>query len=389
VIASIGNGTKASEPPLYPGAGSNTIGVGVISSVNTDDLATNLAYFALAYPDQSSQGPTDDGRCKPDLIAPANCLVAAAESDQGYTASGNWSSYSTPVVAGAGLLIQAAKQDRRLDAILSPDGGNCLLKAILMTSATKLPFWHKGRLTADDDHEMPLDYIQGAGMVDAVHAHQLLTAGRGNPGNVPVVGWDLNRLEGGQLLQQVYRITVDEPGNKVLTATLVWNRHYQRQYPFERLSDSDTDLRLEVWAIDPRNASESVLLDYSDSRLDNVEHIRVETVAGYASYAIIVTYSNPSERTLPGERYGVAWSAEDKPEQDKNLLWADLNADGVVNEQDLTILMDNLVAGQKSPEAYVIGDINMDGSIDVDDVKVLYSYLNRKADWHADGVISN
>jgi hypothetical protein len=385
IIASIGNGSNASEPPLYPGAGSNAIGVGVVSSVNAENPATGLAYFALAYPEQSSRGPTDDGRCKPDLIAPGNCLVAGAESDQGYTASGTWSSFSTPVVAGAaGLLIQAAKQDKRLDGILSPEGGNCLLKVILMTSATKLPFWHKGRLTADDDHEVPLDYLQGAGMVNAVHAHQLLTAGRGNPGNVPAAGWDLNRLEGSQVLQQVYRIGLDEPANKELTVTLVWNRHYSQKYPFERLADSDTDLRLEVWAVNPRNPNDSVLLDYSDSKVDNVEHVHFETAAGYTSYAIIVTYSNPSERTLPGERYGVAWTVEDKPAEDKNILWEDLNADGIVNDQDLEVLMNNLVAGQKSPEAYVIGDINMDGAIDVNDVKVLYSHRNRKADWYAD-----
>ena len=141
------------------------------------------------------------------------------------------------MVAGvAGLLIQAAKQDKRLDSILSPDGGNCLLKAILMTSATKLPYWHKGRLTVDDDHEVPLDYLQGAGMINAARAYQVLTAGRGSPGNVAAVGWDLNRLEGSQGLQQVYRIVVEEPANKMLTVTLAWNRHYDSQkYPFERL----------------------------------------------------------------------------------------------------------------------------------------------------------
>lgn len=383
IIASIGNGTNASEPPLYPGAGSNAIGVGVVSSVNAENPATSLAYFALAYPEQSSRGPTDDGRCKPDLIAPGNCLVAGAESDQGYTASGTWSSFSTPVVAGAaGVLIQAAKQDKRLDGILSPDGGNCLLKAILMTSATKLPFWHKGRLTADDDHEVPLDYLQGAGMVNAAHAHQLLTAGRGAPGNVPATGWDLNRLEGSQGLQQVYRIVLEEPANKMLTVTLAWNRHYSQKYPFERLTDSDTDLRLEVWAIDSRNPNDSILLDHSDSKVDNIEHVYVETAAGYTTYAIVVSYGNPNERALPGERYGVAWSVEDKPADDKNILWEDLNADGIVNDQDLAILMNNVAAGQKSPDAYVFGDINMNGSIDANDVKVVSAHRNRKADWY-------
>lgn len=389
VIASIGNGTKASDPPLYPGAGSNTIGVGVVSSVNADNPAASLEYFGLANPEQSSRGPTGDGRCKPDLIAPGNCLVAGAEGDQGYTISGTWSSFSTPIAAGAaGLLIQAAKQEKRLDGILSPDGGNCLLKAILMTSATKLPYWHKGRLTTDDDRETPLDYTQGAGMINAAEAYRLLTAGRANPGDVPAAGWDLNQLEGRQVVQQVYRISLDEPANKVLTATLIWNRHYSREYPFERLTDSDTDLRLEVWAMDPRNPNNNVLLDCSDSKLDNVEHIHVELAAGYSSYAIIVAYSNPNERTLPHERYGVAWRVEDKPAEDENILWDDLNADGVVNEQDLDIMMKNLMVGQKSPEAYLLGDINMDGAIDVNDVKVLNARLNRKADWYTGGSVN-
>jgi hypothetical protein len=384
VIASIGNGSKASEPPLYPGAGPNAIGVGVVSSVNSDNPATSLAYFALANPDQSTRGPTTDGRCKPDLIAPGNCLVASAEGDQGYTMSGTWSSYSTPVVAGvAGLLIQTAKQDKRLAGLLSPDGGNCLMKAILMTSATKLPYWHKGRLTTEDDHEVPLDYTQGAGMIDAVRAHQLLTAGRGSPGNVATSGWDLNRLEGSQVLQQVYRVVLNEPANKMLTVTLAWNRHYDnKEWHFERLSDSDTDLRLEVWAVNPRNPNDSVLLDYSDSKVDNVEHVHVETTAGDTSYVIVVTYSNPAERNLPGERYGVAWTVADKPAEDKDILWEDLNADGIVNDLDFAILMNNLVTGQKSPDAYVIGDINMDGAVDVNDVKVLYAHRNQKADWY-------
>ncbi|MGE5294974.1 MAG: S8/S53 family peptidase, partial [Solirubrobacterales bacterium] len=60
-VASIGNGLNASDPSFYPGAGPNVIGVGVVSSVNTDDVATKLAEFALAYPEESSAGPTEDG----------------------------------------------------------------------------------------------------------------------------------------------------------------------------------------------------------------------------------------------------------------------------------------------------------------------------------------
>lgn len=389
-VASIGNGLNASDPSFYPGAGPNVIGVGVVSSVNAEDPATKLSQFALAYPEESSAGPTDDGRCKPDVIAPGNCLVAESEAERGYAMAGNWSSFSTPVAAGiVGLLIQTAKQNADLSPVLSPEGGNCLLKTILMNSATKLPYWHKGRLGIDDDHEVPLDYVQGAGMVNAARAHQLLTAGRGKPGDVSAVGWDLNQVHQGQALQQVYRIAVNEPTQKTLTATLAWNRHYRTERPFKHVPELDSDLRLEVWAIDPANPSRTRMLDYCDSKVDNVEHIYIGTLPGYTLYEIVVSYSNLNAKpALPaGERYALAWSVDEK-QPDENILWHDLNADGIVDEQDLAILMNNSAIGRKSPQAYVIGDITMDGVIDGDDARAVMANRNKKADWRADSAVN-
>jgi hypothetical protein len=385
-VASIGNGSNSSEPPFYPGAGPNAIGVGVVSSVNAVNPVTKLSRFALAYPQESSAGPTDDGRCKPDLIAPGNCLVAAAEGAEGYAMAGNWSSFSTPVAAGVvGLLVQAAKQGEALRPALAPKGGNCVLKAILMSSAVKLPHWHKGRLTTADDHEVPLDYVQGAGMVDAVRAHRLLTAGQGQPGDVATAGWDLNQLDTQQVFQQVYRLTIDEPADKVLTATLTWNHHYREKYPFERLPDKDSDLRLEVWAVNPANPSQDLLLDYSDSRVDNVEHIHFHLAPPYTQYKIVVSYANLNAVAAATERYALAWTVEPKS-QEEDILWYDLNGDGIVNEQDLRILMYNLLAERKSSQAYLIGDVNGDGTIDERDVQEMLQRQNRTADWYASNV---
>jgi len=384
VVASVGNGTNASDPPLYPGASSNTIGVGVVSSVNTGDPATDLTHFALAYPERSTLGPTDDGRCKPDVIAPGNCLVARADEQRGYTMSGDWSSFATPVTAGViGLLVQAAQQETALEEALSPKGGSCVLKAILMNSATKLPFWHKGQLSMEDDREAPLDLVQGAGMVNAVGAYRLLTAGQMLPGDVPAAGWDLNQLDAEERLPQVYRMAVDEPAGKILTATLVWNRHYSRTYPFERLDGTDSDLRVEVWAIDPENSSNDLLLDYCDSRVDNVEHIYVPMLPEYSLYELVVSYSDMEAPTSSpvSERYAVTWTVEDKPEAD-SILWHDLNADGIVDEADFAIFLDNRNLGLTSPDAYVIGDVNADGVIDARDLERLFANRNRTADWH-------
>jgi hypothetical protein len=387
-VASIGNGSNASEPPFYPGAGPNGIGVGVVSSVSATDLATKLAYFGLAYPQESSAGPTDDGRCKPDLIAPGNCLVAAADSNEAYAMAGNWSSFSTPVAAGVvSLLVQAARQEESLRLAVAPQGGNCVLKAILMSSATKLPYWHKGRLGIEDDHEVPLDYVQGAGVVDAARAYRLLTAGQTRPGDVPKAGWDLGQLEAQQSFQQVYRVTLAEPANQVLTATLVWNRHYSQTYPFERTADKDNDLRLEVWAVNPANPSQDLLLDYSDSRVDNVEHICFGTLPEYTQYKIVVSFGNPAGQTpaTARERYALAWSVEEKS-QEENILWYDLNADGIVNELDSAILITNLTAERNSSQAYLLGDVNGDGRLDDRDVREMLDRQNRTADWYASNV---
>lgn len=381
VVASVGNGSNASDPPLYPGAGSNIIGVGVVSSVKTGNPAMDLMHFALAYPERSTLGPTDDGRCKPDLIAPGNCLVADVDDDRAYTTSGDWSSFATPVTAGViGLLVQAAKEDKKLEAVLSPKGGSCALKTILMSSATKLPFWHKGRLSTEDDREAPLDLIQGAGMVNAVGAYQLLTAGRNQPGDVASAGWDLNQLEADDGLPQVYRMVVEEPAGKVLTATLAWNRHYSREYPFERIEGTDSDLRIEVWAIDPANSSNDLLLDYCDSKLDNVEHIHMPMLPEYRVYELVVSYGDMEGQA--SERYALAWTVGEKPDSE-DILWHDLNADGIVDDADFAIFLNNRDLGFSSPDAYVIGDVNADGAIDGSDLEQLSANRNRTADWRA------
>ena len=388
VVASVGNGSNASDPPLYPGAGSNIIGVGVVSSVKTGNPAMDLMHFALAYPERSTLGPTDDGRCKPDLIAPGNCLVAETNGRQDYAMSGSWSSFSTPVTAGVvGLLVQTARQDRRLGGILAPNGGNCAVKAILMTSATKLPYWHKGRVGGEDDHEVPLDHVQGAGMVNALGAYRLLTAGRVRPDGIATTGWDLDELDGNATFQQIYRVVVDEPADKVLTVTLAWNRHYEQKYPFKRIGDRDSDLRLDVRAIDPQDSSKDRWLGHSDSKVDNVEHIWVETLEEYALYEIVVSYSDPDAGVGSdvAERYGVAWELSEKVPDD-SIFWHDLNADGIVDETDLGILMNNLATGETSPEAYTIGDVNTDGSIDIRDIEELNANRNRKASWHSETV---
>jgi len=66
---------------------------------------------------------------------------------------------------------------------------------------------------------------------------------------------------------------------------------------------------------------------------------------------------------------------------DESIFWHDLNADGIVDEQDLAILTANSAVERRSPQTYVIGDINMDGTIDDEDMQAVIAHRNKTADW--------
>ena len=374
VVAGIGNGSDVFDSVLYPAAGSNVIGVGVVDSVRSSRLSLALSDFSLPRPEHSSCGPTADMRCKPDLVAPGNCLIPDANNLTGYAVTGDWSSFATPVVAGTvSLLLQKAKSDPSLYLAAPGEGGNCVIKAILMNSATKLPYWHKGMAYEDDDFDMCLDYQQGAGLLDAERAFAQLVAGRSEPGIVPVRGWDNNLIAPNPDTENVYAIDIAEPKGKMFTATVTWNRHYDGEYPFTALTESDSDLRLELWAMDPDNPERSYLIDYSDSINDNVEHIFCVADPNYYHYELVVTHDGlPDRQDHAGERYALAWNVEPATDSGKDdIRWYDFNNDGSVNQSDFTILLGRFGTSPETETGYVTGDINMDGTIDIKDMTLL------------------
>lgn len=377
VVAGIGNGDEVYDPAYYPAVGANVIGVGVVDCLEDPNGILSLREFSLPNEFHSSYGPTADGRCGPDIVAPGKFLVVSVDSDDGYEITGNWSSFATPVVAGiAGLLVQQAKGDEKLASAISSDGGNCVIKAILLNSATKLPYWHKGEMNIDDDHKFSLDFVQGAGVVNSVGAYDQLIAGMQGPGEIDQRGWDNNELEKNLDAIKVYRIAVDEPEDKFIASTLVWNRHYEDKYPFNGKYGKDGDLRLEVWAVDDENPDKNYMLDYSDSVNDNIEHIYSACDPNFSVYEIIIS-SNENEASMDFgefERYGLAWDVREEDSKG-NVFWYDLSGDGKVGVEDIEILFGKLKAEDDAGKDYYLGDVNMDGAVDIADMVMMMSHL--------------
>ncbi|MGQ9684528.1 MAG: S8 family serine peptidase, partial [Anaerolineae bacterium] len=92
----------------------------------------------------SSRGPTDDGRIKPDLVAPGTNILSARSHDG--SAGTGWGAYnshyvynggtsmSTPLVAGAAALVRQWYNDQRG----IPNPSSALIKATLINGAVSL-----------------------------------------------------------------------------------------------------------------------------------------------------------------------------------------------------------------------------------------------------------
>jgi hypothetical protein len=370
IVAGIGNGLSAHDSALFPAAGSNVIAVGVVDQVQSDNVATGLSRFWLPQAASSSCGPTDDNRAKPDIVAPGRFIVADTAGTTTLVVTPSCSSYATPVVAGTVcLLAQAAKADPNLsDAVRQ--GSAMVMRAILMTSAHKLPWWHKGMAGAEDDHVVPLDYSQGAGAVDAAGACRLLRAGEHKAGSTSMAGWDTASLKLDSTDGSSYLLNEVTIVGKTVTATLVWNRHYSRTYPFAHDTAGDTDLTLELWAYDAAGAR---LADYSDSHADNVEHIAFVAEPN-SRYFLLVRQSDIAVPRAASESYAIAWQVTDTPARDA--AWYDLNGDGKVNTADAVVLLSGFTRSEEAAESSTpFGDFNGDGRVDVLDLLTLTKFL--------------
>jgi hypothetical protein len=234
-----------------PGTAYNCISVGAYA---------NATYY-------NSIGPTiDNGRCKPDITAPAGAT-----------------SYSTPQVAGAAAAL--------MQAALRGDGGSDTnsafdmrtIKALLLNGAVKPADWTNATSS-------PLDARYGAGVLNIFNSYEQLTGGKhgyivatsvstgathpptGDTGTVAVLsGWDFNTNTSRSSYDGVnhyYFNATNGAGNATFTATatLVWNRH---QY-----KTNINNLNLFLY-----NAANSNLVTCSTSLVDNVEHIFVPQLA--------------------------------------------------------------------------------------------------------------
>jgi hypothetical protein len=231
------------------GTAKNVITVGAVNS--NDNSMTSF----------SSWGPTDDGRIKPDLVAPGCQLTG----DLGITSTITGNTYGTycgtsqaaPVISGITALIY-----EKYRAVFGDDPLPSTVKAIMIH-------------TAEDLNNTGPDYTTGWGLVNATRAVNKIAE---NSGDVIVI------LEGNVTTTgETDTYYIDIPSGQIsLKITLVWD-DYPADITSAKQLVNDLDLvvtnssedRFYPWTLDKNNPSLPAVRNQRDDT-NNVEQVYVE-----------------------------------------------------------------------------------------------------------------
>lgn len=270
IVQAAGNSGPDFDTLWVPSTAKNSLTVGnVLKNTYTGPASVRLN-------ESSSRGPTDDGRIKPDLVAPGTNIYSCIDTSDTAYASYEGTSMATPVVSGSlGLLVQYYD-------MLFP--GQKMRSATLKALAIH---------TADEagPADGP-DYQFGWGQFNAAAAAATLQEFVRNPATIQ---------EGVLNQGQTFEYTATSDGVSPIRVTLVWtdpagNPTSTSNDPTPKLVN-DLDLRVEAggtvyepWVLNPANPTAPAAR--GDNSLDNVEQVVVPPTAGTCK--IIVSHKGLS-----------------------------------------------------------------------------------------------
>lgn len=265
--------------------------------------------------DQVSQGSahafTQDGRMKPDVVAPGTSITMANDDweTQADFTSASGCSFATPHVAG--LMAQQIEAGRNAGLSTNP----LVIKATTMNAADKSVLDKSGNAWepasgAGASITQPLDTDSGAGQIDGVRLAEQYLVAEQEAGDVLVTGWDLAQIAGNTSVD--YDLELPLVAGTDLTATLTWFRNVSRtDRGAVGVDATDLFVTEAVDNLDLQILADGLVIAESVSSIDNVEHLQI-TAAANVDYSIRVL--GTSVVVDPTELFAVAWSAVAVPE---------------------------------------------------------------------------
>jgi len=331
----------------FPADGKNVITVGSHNS-HGDDLAwyMNSRNHVSIF---SSRGPTNDGRIKPDILAPGfgilsagaipsqtgECDTATRPSYTGGTVSHTGllytqgTSMACPAAAGATLLIRQyltqgfypTGSKVLSDAMSNPSG--TLLKAILINGAEPLEAIDNAAIGQGTTPSVMYDNHQGFGRLNLLNSLPL--AEKNSLGAFIV---DKQSLDGGATDTYVFKLDtisgISCDGTNTLSVTLVWNDP-PSSTGCAKCVQNDLDLSL-VLAGAGSNNGQTIFPNGRTSKDDvnNVERIRVDSNNVEDIFTVTVNAHNlitaSQEYSLVATGCGLSLFESDEPTSGPSMI---------------------------------------------------------------------
>ncbi|AGB48906.1 subtilisin-like serine protease [Methanomethylovorans hollandica DSM 15978] len=263
-----GSITDGFDVPIYPAA-----------PINSDYIADNPKGIAAF----SSRGPTDDGRIKPDVVAPGTYIISARSNasdnkdvwgfvDEHYVYMGG-TSMATPIVAGSVALIRQNYVDK---LNISPSAA--LLKATVINGASDLkPGQYGNDVTGQPDHN------QGWGLVNLKESLY--------PDSGYIYFADNIKLQTGDAVDKNYYVN---NSSRSFKTTLAWTDYYSTEIAQKVLVNDLTLLVVkpdgtEVVVNDTVNNVEQVFFEETDAGWYTVKVVGEDVQKGPQPCAIVVS----------------------------------------------------------------------------------------------------
>jgi hypothetical protein len=282
---------------------------------------------------------------------------------------------STPVVAAAiAMLVEMVRTDDNLpEDAEQPE----VLKSILLTAATHQGVegeeWTNNSPESGPERGRtmrPLDDIVGAGHLQVDRAHEVMSGGRTVPASTvddaPSAsqhGWSFEPVSGGQA--QWWKFSLPE-GVDTLSVVATWNRDVPSSFSAGFVADIDLELFLWVDGDAVPLIGDELAFGSgnvaSTSEVDNIEHLWIRDLAAgtYVLRAAHVDGGNGATSVATSW-----WTSGEL-----GGLIGDVNGDGFIDIDDLLLMLSQW--GQCSGCA---GDLDDNNVVDVDDLLLLLSLL--------------
>ncbi|WP_304131146.1 S8 family serine peptidase [Mesonia mobilis] len=279
MVVSAGNeGNLSYEGSIIPNRDKlvgNKVSKNNLVVANAQDAQVNLTtgeLISVAIETSSSQGPTDDGRIKPDIAGNGYNVYSSINTSPSSYATLTGTSMASPNVAGTLLLLQ--------------EYYNNINNSYMRAATLKGLACH----TADDAGSIGPDIIFGWGLLNAKKAAETIE----ESGTTSLVEE--------RVLQpfQPYSFNVQASGNEALKISISWNdpagnaSNSTINNPQPRLINdldirvSDGDETFLPYKLNPNNFNGNAIK--ADNNIDNIELIEVENPVNNGLYTVTITH---------------------------------------------------------------------------------------------------